>query len=102
MARWGATTARTVGPSGGGAPEVFAYLHAHDLPVPRPTGTRWAGCSIGCGSHRLLGGARGAGHGRPGWEGHYYDAALRAAGAPTTTDDDVCSSVPVRAAVPEG
>lgn len=84
MARWGAATARTCRPIGRwSTEEVFAYLHAHDLPVHPAYGYTMGGVF-----DRLrlrtasLGGARGAGHGRAGWERAYYDAALRAAGAP--------------------
>lgn len=74
MRRHGYSTRNTCAPLGWwSAADVFAYLHAHDLPV-HPTYAMTLGGAIPRDQLRVasLGGHRGRGHGRAEWEQHYY------------------------------
>lgn len=84
MARHGEASATTCRPIGRwSTEEVFAYLAIHGLPIHPAYGYTMGGLFD---RMRLrtasLGGERGSGHGRGGWERAYYDAELRTAGAP--------------------
>jgi phosphoadenosine phosphosulfate reductase len=74
MRRWGESTAMACAPIGWwSTADVFAYLHAHALPV-HPAyacseGGLWERDRIRVAS---IGGQRGAGHGRAEWERRYY------------------------------
>lgn len=60
--------------------EVFAYVHAHDLPL-HPVYGMTLGGTLEREWRRVgsLGGTRGNGHGRAEWEQHYYGDVLAAA-----------------------
>lgn len=82
MARFGAATARTCRPIGRWrTADIFAYLYLHDLPVHPVYAYTMGGLY-----DRLrvrtaaLGGSRGNGMGRGGWEAAYYGDIMRAAG----------------------
>lgn len=83
----GESTEKTCAPIGwwSGA-DVFAYLHAHGLPVhpayAMSQGGVWERERLRVAS---LGGKRGAGMGRRAWEWHYYREELRALGEEETT-----------------
>lgn len=84
MARWGVSTPRTCAPIGyWPTPDVFAYLHAYDLPI-HPNygmlgGGRWD-------RHRIrtaeIGDIHGNGCGRTEWEREYYGDWLNRLHAP--------------------
>lgn len=74
MRRWGESTVNTCAPMGWwSAADVFAYLHAHELPVhpayAMTHGGLWDRDRIRVAS---IGGGRGTGHGRAEWERRYY------------------------------
>lgn len=74
MMRWGAETTNTLAPLiRWSAEDVFAYLHAHDLPV-HPAYAMTLGGVLDRLRLRVssLGGQRGTGHGRLEWESRYY------------------------------
>lgn len=74
MRRWGISTARTCAPIGWwSTAEVFAYLHAHGLPV-HPAYACTGGATFAREHRRVgaIGGQRGTGHGRAEWEQRYY------------------------------
>lgn len=78
---WGVETPRTLAPlSWWTGADVFAYLHAHDLPV-HPTYAMSMGGAIERERLRVaaLGGEPGRGLGRLEWESRYYRDALRVA-----------------------
>jgi len=85
VARWGVVSATACAPIGRWTAEhVFAYLHAHRLPV-HPAYAMTLGGMLD--RHRLrvacLGGPEGTGHGRAEWERRYYGwrhAEIRRAG----------------------
>jgi len=82
MARYGVATQRTCAPIGRwSAQDVWAYLHAHDLPV-HPAYAMSMGGLIDRDRIRVatLGGRRGDGWGRATWEWRYYHRALDAIG----------------------
>lgn len=79
MARWGESTDRTCAPIGWwSTAEVFAYLHAFDLPVhpayAQTGGGLWDRNRIRVAT---IGGERGRGHGRAEWEARYYPEMFR-------------------------
>lgn len=76
VARWGTTTAKTCAPlARWSGDDVFAYLHAHDLPI-HPAYACTMGGRLDRDRLRVgpLGGerTRGDGHGRREWETRYY------------------------------
>lgn len=79
MQRFGYATERTCRPIGWwSSRDVFAYLHQHDLPV-HPAYAMSFGGQLDRDYLRVssIGGLRGVGHGRRGWEAHYYPDTLR-------------------------
>lgn len=79
MQRWGCTSPHTCAPIGWWQPEdVFAYIHKYELPLhpayAMTHGGMWDRRKIRVAS---LGGQRGRGFGRGGWELKYYPDRLR-------------------------
>lgn len=82
MARWGTTTARTCAPIGHwSADHVYAYIHAHGLPL-HPAYAMSMGGRLDRRRLRVssLGGTRGYYAGRRAWETRYYGRELAALG----------------------